>query len=397
MHAEVLDRQPPEVRDLLLRSGVLDSVNGPLADALTGRLGIASDPSGARRCQCVSSTAVDVGVSWFRYHPMLRDLLSLELRQVDPALSRTLHRTAARWFGLPGASRGGHPPRAIRRRLGPGCASAGRAASSGLTLDCRGAEVRALVAAFRPGAPAEDAGGSTRRRQDLRRRRAVRGGRRLHPQAPSAWLRRWTPIGSHSSSLRLAARTLRLACARGDVDAVPPAAGSVETALEAQSPSDVRRTQTHWASALVDLGIAGAVVPEVGRSAKPPRGGGRGCAPDRAAPPRDQVNVVSRACGHAHRSPGVRRSPAGRAGGVAGGRLRMADGGRRRRGVCHRREHGWLGRFADAEQWLERADRALAEGGAPGVEVLVRHTSALLRLAQGRIEDALRQSETRSG
>ena len=39
LHAEVLDRQPPEVRDLLLRTSVLDRVNGPLADALTGRSG----------------------------------------------------------------------------------------------------------------------------------------------------------------------------------------------------------------------------------------------------------------------------------------------------------------------------------------------------------------------
>ena len=37
--AEVLERQPPEVRDLLLRTSILDRVSGPLADALTGGAG----------------------------------------------------------------------------------------------------------------------------------------------------------------------------------------------------------------------------------------------------------------------------------------------------------------------------------------------------------------------
>ena len=37
--AEMLDRQPPDVQDLLLRTSVLDRVNGELADLLTGRPG----------------------------------------------------------------------------------------------------------------------------------------------------------------------------------------------------------------------------------------------------------------------------------------------------------------------------------------------------------------------
>ena len=37
--AEVLERQPPEVRDLLLRTSILERVSGPLADALTGAMG----------------------------------------------------------------------------------------------------------------------------------------------------------------------------------------------------------------------------------------------------------------------------------------------------------------------------------------------------------------------
>jgi ATP/maltotriose-dependent transcriptional regulator MalT len=37
--AEMLDRQPPGVQDLLLRTCLLDRVNGELADVLTGRPG----------------------------------------------------------------------------------------------------------------------------------------------------------------------------------------------------------------------------------------------------------------------------------------------------------------------------------------------------------------------
>src|SRR5258707_13787022 len=37
--AEMLDRQPPDVQDLLLRTCLLDRVNGELADLLTGRPG----------------------------------------------------------------------------------------------------------------------------------------------------------------------------------------------------------------------------------------------------------------------------------------------------------------------------------------------------------------------
>src|SRR5260370_32345083 len=35
--AEMLERQPPDVKDLLLRTSLLDRVNGELADLLTGR------------------------------------------------------------------------------------------------------------------------------------------------------------------------------------------------------------------------------------------------------------------------------------------------------------------------------------------------------------------------
>ena len=49
----------------------------------------------------------------------------------------------------------------------------------------------------------------------------------------------------------------------------------------------------------------------------------------------------------------------------------------------------WLGRFDEAEQWLERAGLALRPGGDPGTELALYHARGLLYSGQGRLEDAL--------
>jgi LuxR family transcriptional regulator, maltose regulon positive regulatory protein len=99
--AEVLASRPPEVRDLLLRTCILERVNGELADLLTGR----SD--GARLLHELEESgslvvAVDVGRSWFRYHQLLGDLLRLELRREAAHEVEGLHRLAAGWLAAHG-------------------------------------------------------------------------------------------------------------------------------------------------------------------------------------------------------------------------------------------------------------------------------------------------------
>jgi LuxR family maltose regulon positive regulatory protein len=47
-----------------------------------------------------------------------------------------------------------------------------------------------------------------------------------------------------------------------------------------------------------------------------------------------------------------------------------------------------LGRFAEAERWLERAERAL-HPGEPGTELVLRISQGLLHMARGRLEEAL--------
>jgi LuxR family maltose regulon positive regulatory protein len=48
----------------------------------------------------------------------------------------------------------------------------------------------------------------------------------------------------------------------------------------------------------------------------------------------------------------------------------------------------WLGRFGEAEERLDRAERALRPAGEPGTELIVHHARGLLRLAQGHLRDA---------
>ncbi len=95
--AEVLERQPAEVRDLLLRTSVLERVSGPLADFVTGSVGCERVLQELEDANAFVSS-LDVGRSWFRYHQLFADLLQLELRRSSPAVVGSLHAAAARWY-----------------------------------------------------------------------------------------------------------------------------------------------------------------------------------------------------------------------------------------------------------------------------------------------------------
>jgi LuxR family transcriptional regulator, maltose regulon positive regulatory protein len=93
---EVLERQPEEVRRLLLRTSILERVSGPLADVLTGRRG------GERILQDLERAgafvvSLDARRSWFRYYQLFADLLYLELRRTEPDERAALHAAAAEW------------------------------------------------------------------------------------------------------------------------------------------------------------------------------------------------------------------------------------------------------------------------------------------------------------
>ena len=95
--AEVLERQPSSVRRLLLRTSILDRVSGPLADLLTEGSG-GEEVLRSLELAGTFVVAADSSRSWFRYHRLFADLLTLELRRTEPDLVRELHGRAAQWY-----------------------------------------------------------------------------------------------------------------------------------------------------------------------------------------------------------------------------------------------------------------------------------------------------------
>jgi LuxR family transcriptional regulator, maltose regulon positive regulatory protein len=107
--AEVLERQSEATRRLLLRTSILDRLNGELADLLTG------DSGGERILQQLEEAgafviSLDARRSWFRYHQLFADLLQLELRGSAAAELPALHDAAAGWY-----AGHGYPIEAVRQ------------------------------------------------------------------------------------------------------------------------------------------------------------------------------------------------------------------------------------------------------------------------------------------
>jgi LuxR family maltose regulon positive regulatory protein len=95
--AEMLERQPARVQQLLLATSILERVNGELADVLldetdSDRLLLELEELNA------FVVSVDRERRWFRYHNLFREMLRLELRRKSPFSITELHRRAARWF-----------------------------------------------------------------------------------------------------------------------------------------------------------------------------------------------------------------------------------------------------------------------------------------------------------
>jgi LuxR family transcriptional regulator, maltose regulon positive regulatory protein len=154
--AEVLDRQPEPVRRVLLRTSILERVNGELADLLTG------DEGGERVLQDLEAAgafvvSLDAARSWFRYHQMFADLLRLELRRAEAGEVPGLHAAAADWFAAHGLA-----VEAVRQAQSAEDWELAARLLAGhwptLHLDGQAATVHELLAGFPAGLPAADAG-----------------------------------------------------------------------------------------------------------------------------------------------------------------------------------------------------------------------------------------------
>ena len=144
--AEVLDRQSEPVRRLLLRTSILERVNGELAGLLTG------DSGGERVLQDLEAAnaftvALDARRSWFRYHHLFADLLQLELRRTAPDQVAGLHQVAAGWF-----AGHGYPVEAVRHAQAAQAWDLARRLLAdhwpGLSLDGQAAVIHELLGGF---------------------------------------------------------------------------------------------------------------------------------------------------------------------------------------------------------------------------------------------------------
>src|SRR6516162_6661357 len=251
--AEVLDRQNEPVRRLLLRTSILERVNGELAGLLTG------DSGGERVLQDLEEAnafvvALDPGRSWFRYHHLFADLLQLELRRTEPDQVAALHRAAAGWF-----AGHGYPVEAIwHAQAAQDWDLAGRLLADnwpGLYLDGQDAVIHELLAGFPSGQLVADAGLA-----------AVAAGDELARGSLEAaeWHLALAEHGSASvpegrrGQAQLLAGIIRLLLARqrGNRPAVAEEAGRLQAAAEAPEAVRPGLGEELRALALISLGEA---------------------------------------------------------------------------------------------------------------------------------------------
>ena len=385
--AEVLERQPAELRDLLLHTSILDRVSGPLADFLTGSSGSERALQGLEDANAFV-VSVDVARSWFRYHHLFGDLLRLELRRTDPTSIEPLHRKAATWH-----EEHGYPVEAIRhaQRAEDWQHAARLLADNYLTLliDGRSPTVRQLLSLFPPDASAADAELALASAATLITEAALEEvpayielGQQLADTIPDE---RRPRFDLHLATIRLA-----LARRRADFDLVQEAMASMEAALAAQSATERDLSDAVRAVALQELGIA-----ELWSSRF-----------EQARRDLEQAVTLERRAG----LPFLQVSSLGHLGiacpwtgsSLAVGLERSEEA------VRIAEEHGWmedpvvgtglatgamallwLGRFDEVERSLARARRAMRPDGEPGTELLVHQVQGVLRLVQGQAEEAL--------
>jgi LuxR family maltose regulon positive regulatory protein len=108
---EVLDQQPREVQEFLLKSSILKRMTAPLCNAVTGRddsQTILAHLEGAN----LFLIPLDDERRWYRYHQLFADLLRSRLQQIQPDGIPALHRRASEWY-----ERGGQIVEAVGHAL----------------------------------------------------------------------------------------------------------------------------------------------------------------------------------------------------------------------------------------------------------------------------------------
>jgi LuxR family maltose regulon positive regulatory protein len=253
--AEMLECQPAAVQQLLLRTALLDRVNGELADLLTGQAGserILLDLEDAN----AFVVSVDPARTWFRYHHLFADLLRLEARRRLPGELPALHRLAAGWL-----AGHGEIADAIRHTQAAGdWADAARLLadhSFGLTLDGQAQTIESLLRAFPPGAASHGPDiPLARATSDLAQGRLEAGA--AHLAVAQAAVSSAAAGRRHRLDVAIAALRLLLARKRGHLAGVVEQVGFLASPVTGRSDEDIALDSDLRAVALMNLGIVEA-------------------------------------------------------------------------------------------------------------------------------------------
>ena len=382
--AEVLDRQPERIRQLLLRTSILVRVCGPLADRLTGA-------SGSERILLELEdanafvVALDAERSWFRYHPLFADLLLLELRRSEPDAIGDLHRVAAGWLAEHGdavdairhAQAAGDWERAARLL-------ADHAVS--LLLDGQVATIGALLAAFPAEALSHPELAALLAFVELTQHS-------LDTAADYIALaeRRASEVLSERQdhfAVTLAVVRLELARRRGDLETALNEVGPLLEPVEADSVTELTLSNDARAVALMNLGIVelwSFRLDDAKRHLE------QGLALARLIDrPYVQIGCLSHL-------------------GLDAARHSLAQARQRcQEAISIAEVHGWAtdpivgtafammaladsaqGRFDEGSRWLDRAERSIRAEPDPATALLVRFVRGELYVGEGRFGEAL--------
>lgn len=108
---EVLNQQPEDVQDFLLKTAVLNRMTASLCDTLTGQNNGQTTLEMLERAN-LFIIPLDNERSWYRYHHLFADLLRQRLRQTHEDLVLKLHLRASEWY-----KQNDHLPEAIQHAL----------------------------------------------------------------------------------------------------------------------------------------------------------------------------------------------------------------------------------------------------------------------------------------
>jgi LuxR family maltose regulon positive regulatory protein len=383
---EMLERQPAEVQDLLLRISLLDRFNGELADLLTGRPG-----SERVLLELEDANAFVVSLdperTWFRFHQLFGDLLRLELRRRLPADAPALHRRAAAWFG-----RQGQAVDAIRHTQAAGdWPAAARLLADhafSLTLDGQARTIEVLVRAFPPGAAADPELALVRAGSDLLQGHLDEAA--AHLAVAASYAGTAPPDRRRRLEMAIASLQLWLARRRGHLAGVVEQAGLLSAAVTGRCGEEIALAHDLRAVALMNLGTVEAWSLALADAERHLREGA----------------ALAREIGRPYLEVAclTQLGFAADTGSLATARERC------REAIALAERHGWgtepviapallalaektiwTGELGEGERWLRRAARAVEADDAPGIRLGLHLVSGLLHLGRGCLREALEE------